>query len=168
MKISQETVSWKDKKFICEYYDGKDFSSISPITQVQALCITHDGNFVIYRDREGHYGLPGGSVEPGESLEEALTRELFEEAAVVPKKIVPLLYLKFTHLPKDLGIVTYQVRYCVLVNILNQEVNDPAGKATERKIVDKAKMKKLLNWGKKVEIYLDELEKVQGEFLKCK
>ncbi len=36
---------------------------------------------------KGKYGLPGGFVNPAESLEEACRRECFEEVGIVPEKI---------------------------------------------------------------------------------
>ncbi len=36
---------------------------------------------------EDWYHLPGGNVEPGESIEEALHRELREEAGIIPRSL---------------------------------------------------------------------------------
>ena len=160
MIITTKRVSWKENKFICEFHADKDFSKISPITQVQALCRSKDGKYVIYKDREGNYGLPGGSPEAGESLEEALKRELLEEVAAVLLKAKPLLYLKFTHLPKSKGIITYQVRYLALVDPQEQEIQDPDGVSIERLLVNETEMTKLLNWGDSLQIYLDEAKKI--------
>jgi len=46
-----------------------------------ALIVKDDAILLIeYDDHTLHYNLPGGGAEPGETLKEALVRELYEEA----------------------------------------------------------------------------------------
>jgi mutator protein MutT len=49
--------------------------------------IVHDGKVVLIRRRyeplKGHWSLPGGMVEVGETLEDALAREMLEETGLV-------------------------------------------------------------------------------------
>ncbi len=57
-----------------------------PIVGVGAV-IVDDGKVVLIRRRyeplKGHWSLPGGMVEVGETLESALAREMFEETGLV-------------------------------------------------------------------------------------
>lgn len=158
-KIFEEMVSWQESEYLCEYFDAQNFSKIAPITQVQALCMLATGEFVVYKDTNGNYGLPGGTVELGETLDETLFRELKEEASVKPTHYGPLLYLKLTELSQKPEVVTYQVRYWAVVEPLEQAVHDPAGKAIERVIVQEENLINLLGWGKKVEVYLKQLKR---------
>ena len=57
--------------------------------QVVAGILWRDGKFLAVRRPEGkplagYWEFPGGKVEPGESLEEALARELREELGLTP------------------------------------------------------------------------------------
>lgn len=66
----------------------------SPVTAVGAI-ITDDERRVLLLTRgrdpgKGKYGLPGGFVDPGETLEEALAREVLEESNL---KTVSMEYL---------------------------------------------------------------------------
>lgn len=162
-KIFEEKTLWQDKEYFCEYIDSQDFSKIKPITQVQALCFLPTGEFVIFEDKNRKYGLPGGTVEKGETLDEALFRELREEAAVKPIKYGPLLYLRIVNLSEDSVKITYQVRYWALVDLLNEAVSDPDGKAIRRLLVNEEDLIKRLNWGKKLEVYLAQLKKMRKD-----
>lgn len=163
MKIFEEQTTWGDEKFFCEYIDDLDFSKIEPVTQVQALCFTSNRKFVIYEDIHGNYGLPGGSVEKGESLEEALFRELREEVAVRPIEYGPLLYLKITNLSQRPPTITYQARYWARVELLDEEVSDPAGKAIRRYVVSEKKLLEYVKWGEKLKVYLNQMKKLHRQ-----
>lgn len=156
--IHTQEVMWKGDKFIAELYDSTDFSNLSKITQVQAVCfVKGSDNIVIYKDKDGNYGLPGGSVEEGESLEESLKREIREEVACKLLDYGPLLYIQ-SYKERDENKKEkygYQVRYWANVKPLDEEVNDPDGKAIERITTTPEKALDLLDWGKKAEIYLE-------------
>ena len=62
---------------------------MAPIKQVVCAVIRDTAGRILLARRapgqhlEGHWELPGGKVEPGESLEAALQRELLEELGLV-------------------------------------------------------------------------------------
>lgn len=162
--IYQEEQYWKGQKYVTEYVDSIHFESIHPITQVQALCLDENGRYVIYQDRDGNYGLPGGTVED-ETLEEALLREIAEEVACSVLEYRPLLYLKNTNPPGAMVETTYQVRYMALVRPFAERIGDPAGKSVQRVLVSNAsELRALLNWGKKMEIYLAAVSSKRRDF----
>jgi 8-oxo-dGTP diphosphatase len=54
-----------------------------PVVGIAAAARTQDGRWLLIRRRDtGGWALPGGTLEWGETLSVALTRELFEEAGV--------------------------------------------------------------------------------------
>ncbi len=60
-------------------------SSFVKRTRATGVVIKDDKILLIYREKNGkqYYTFPGGGVEGGETLEEALVRELIEETTVV-------------------------------------------------------------------------------------
>ena len=71
------------------------FASNDPVTQaVKALIYRRDGRLLLQQRDDtpdlpfpGYWTFFGGQVEPGESLQEALKRELVEELGCVPGRI---------------------------------------------------------------------------------
>jgi 8-oxo-dGTP diphosphatase len=75
-------------------------SATSPIHVVAAALRRPDGYYLITRRRpgthlEGYWEFPGGKVEEGESVAEALIREIEEELGIIPKQFSPLV--EITH-----------------------------------------------------------------------
>lgn len=67
---------------------------------VRAIVIKQDKLLVMKRDKFGHeyYTLVGGHIEPGETPEQALLRELFEETGVNVKNLRQV-YIEHASLP---------------------------------------------------------------------
>ncbi len=74
---------------------------------VVAAVIWQDGEFLAVRRPEGkplagYWEFPGGKVEPGESLEAALARELEEELGIVPESFA--FWREATHAYEHLAV----------------------------------------------------------------
>ena len=74
-----------------------------PLILVGAVVIIQNDNHqvLLQHRKDGNWGLPGGLMEPGESLEETATREVYEETGLTLKRVTlselfsgPDLYLK--------------------------------------------------------------------------
>jgi 8-oxo-dGTP diphosphatase len=63
-----------------------------PVIGIAAVARTRDGRTVLIRRGDtGEWGLPGGTLEWGETLRRGLERELDEEAGVVQSELVRVL-----------------------------------------------------------------------------
>lgn len=74
-----------------------------PLILVGAVVIIQNDNhqILLQHRKDGNWGLPGGLMEPGESLEETATREVYEETGLTLNHLTmlelfsgPDLYLK--------------------------------------------------------------------------
>ncbi len=93
---------------------------------------------LVVRDRKGSYGFPGGRLESGETYDEALIREVYEEARAQLKpdfqlyaaiKIEYTQHLPGRNYPRD---YTYMGMYAGAVRCLEPIGIDPAGIITAR------------------------------------
>lgn len=51
----------------------------------KALVQNNDGKILLAKEKRGVWNIPGGGIEHGESVHEALERELFEEVGLKEK-----------------------------------------------------------------------------------
>ncbi len=78
----------------------------SPKFHVVGCFLEHNGKFLMLHrqdhKREGNlWGVPAGKIDPGETKEEAIVREVFEESGVrleVPPGFVATTYVRFTEM----------------------------------------------------------------------
>ena len=71
---------------------------------VSAIVLTGEGLLLQRRSDNRLWGLPGGGVEPGESVTEAVVREVREETGL---EVVPLRLIGVYSAPEHGQIITY-------------------------------------------------------------
>jgi nucleoside triphosphatase len=70
---------------------------------VVGVVVNERGEYLICRMPEGRgvfpgeWGLPGGGIEPGETVEEALRREILEEVGLSLRRVEPLFFADGTY-----------------------------------------------------------------------
>lgn len=95
------------------------------------------------------YNLPGGTVEPGESIEETLVRELIEECNMRVISWEPLGYQIIAE-PGGKSVPQFRV-YAVLEKI-GEFVSDPGGGVISNSLVTIDEMESTLHYGASGEI----------------
>lgn len=121
----------------------------APTTSVHIVAF-HGERVLAVRDRKGVYGFPGGRLEAGETHEEALVREVYEEARAHLKPCYTLYAtLKIEYPEKLAGRVyahdhTYMAMYVGLVRALEPIGLDPAGIITARDLFSCADCERFL------------------------
>ena len=111
----RDQTEYAGRHFEVTWISGQDLPLRDKTTQVSSVCFTPNNQIVLISDDGNKWNIPGGHPEPGESLEDALRRELWEEACC---KIIKLSLLGWQQV-KDLhdSSVHYQMRYACSVDI---------------------------------------------------
>ena len=109
----------------------------APITSVHIVSFCGEKVLVV-RDRKGSFGYPGGRLEPGETLDQAMAREVYEEANAhlhPGYELFAVLRIECTtQLPgrEYPHPYSYMGMYAGLVRALEPVAKDPAGIITGR------------------------------------
>ncbi|MFA6535916.1 MAG: NUDIX hydrolase [Candidatus Paceibacterota bacterium] len=110
---------------------------------VHAFCFC-EGKFVlVYNGEKGSWTPPGGGIEPGETFEEAVTREVKEETNM---RVLQQKFIGYQDVFEPTKIVR-QTRSVCLVEPFGDFISDPDGDITEIKLIDPSDYKKYFDWG---------------------
>ena len=130
------TVSWLPASFV----PPRDLT-----TQAYGICFTEHRKIVLVAGDDQRWNLPGGTLEDGELLEEALAREVWEEACV---RVVRSRYIgcqRIDDLDHPDGPTTYyQTRFWARVEVYPFKA---LYETTQRKLVDTDEFLSTLIWG---------------------
>jgi 8-oxo-dGTP pyrophosphatase MutT (NUDIX family) len=163
---NQKIINGNRVKFI--WINCEDHKKFAPKTQSYAICFDKQGRILIGRKSKKHtWLLPGGTIERGESPEEALRREAYEEVTVRLGKI-KLLGVQRVDYPKNPkkreGKCFYQLRYAAMIHKIENPRPDPdCGMIWERRFIRPDEFLKYLPWGA-VGKHIS--EKAHNQFLK--
>ena len=78
---------------------------------------TNEENILMVKNKGAGWTLPGGAIEPGETLEQAIIREIQEETGLITEveRVVALNEAFFTHKDSQVLFITFKM------NVLNGE-----------------------------------------------
>lgn len=109
---------------------------------VHAFCFRGDKLVLVYHAKSG-WMPPGGGIEPGETYEEAVTREVREETNMRVLNQEPIGYQDIYEPDR----VVRQTRSVCVVEPLGDFVSDPDGEVTEIKLIDPKDYRQYFDWG---------------------
>jgi ADP-ribose pyrophosphatase YjhB (NUDIX family) len=135
------------KVYKLKYQDLDSFDNLprKKCAQCYGVCFYKDKIVIGGNSKNNTWGLIGGSIESGETFEEALAREIREESNMKVLKSAPIGFQE-VFLPQGGSI--YQLRYVCLVEPLGKFIKDPAGIIKKIKLIDPEDYRKYFDWGK--------------------
>lgn len=147
MEIKSTLVGNIDGKvFDVVYRDIESLSEIEDrvILGVHAFCLCDGKLVLVYNSRDGgHWSVPGGGIEEGESVEDAVIREIQEETNM---KVLSQRLLGFQDIFTPDGIRTQTRSFCI-VEPYGDFVSDPDGDISKIMLIDPADYKQYFDWG---------------------
>lgn len=115
---------------------------------VHAYCFVDDELVIVYSDMKGYWTPPGGGVELGETVEEAVVREVLEETnmRVLKQNVIGYQEISEPHR------LTTQVRSVCIVEpigpfIADADPDDGGEGITEIKLINPKDIKQYFDWG---------------------
>ncbi len=114
---------------------------------VHAYCFCGDKFVLVYNQKKDHYTPPGGGIEPGETYEQAIIREVKEESnmKVISQELIG--YQDVVDIANGDRVIR-QVRSFCIVEPYGDFVSDPDGDITAIKLIDPKDYKQYFDWGK--------------------
>lgn len=159
-----EYTGYSGETAVFEYYHADDISHLpqDKLSQVQIVAFHNDKLFIVNNtDKPGTYGLAGGSIEKGETPEECVVRELYEETNTKPTEMKLIGYQKTTNLSRPEKDIEYQLRYYAKVEKLGEfdPNHDPDGDVTELLEINVDDYKEYFNWGETGDAIIERAKK---------
>jgi len=127
------------------YQDIENISQIGDkkIHSVHAFCFCDGKMVIVYSDKKGVWSPPGGGVELGEGIEDAVVREVKEETNM---KVIKHQFFGLQDVTQTDGVVS-QTRSVCIVEPYGDFVSDPDGDITKIELINPLEYKKYFDWG---------------------
>jgi ADP-ribose pyrophosphatase YjhB (NUDIX family) len=139
-----ETVVADGARYRVSWFDPPFRPPLANTTQALGICFTHDSQIVLVTWNDSDWTLPGGTIEPGETLQQALAREVWEEACA---RVLSCAYIgcqRVEHLDEDRPAY-YQTRFWARVEL---EPFAPTHEMTARVLISPGEFRTTLFWGR--------------------
>lgn len=145
MKIKSTLTNHTGNTFSVVYHDADSLAELGErkVSGVHAFCFYKGRMVVVFSEAKGYWTPPGGGVEAGETVEEAVAREVREETNM---RVVSQRLIGFQDVFEPTKVVTQTRHFCVVEPIGKFE-KDPDGDITEIKLIDPKDCKKYFDWG---------------------
>lgn len=147
MEIKSKLINKTGQELDIIYFEDKDPNQDledKMLTGAHGFCFCNKKLVVVYAENKGYWSLPGGAIEPGETYEEAIIREVKEETNM---KVLHQELIGYQDIYEQDRTVRQTRSFCI-VEPYGDFVSDPDGDITEIKLIDPKDFKQYIDWKK--------------------
>ena len=133
----------RGRRYRIGWFDPPFRPVLAETTQAVGICFIGDRRIVLVTWHGEHWSLPGGGPEPGETLEQALAREVREEACA---RVVTCRYIGCQRVAELDGdrLTYYQTRFWARIEL---DEFRPEHEMTARRLTAPDEFRATLFWG---------------------
>jgi len=145
MEIKSQLTNSSGQVLDIVYYEGKDpYQDLEgkKFTGVHGFCFCNGKLVVVYAENKKYWTPPGGAIEPGETYEEAVIREIKEETNM---KVLHQELIGFQDIYEPNRTIRQTRSFCI-VEPYGDFVSDPDEDITEIKLIDPKDFKQYFDW----------------------
>ncbi len=145
MQIKSKLINSTGQELEIIYYEGLDPNENlegKMLQGVHGLCFCDNKIVIVYAKEKGYWTFPGGGMEPGETYQEAVIREVREESNM---KVLHQELIGFQDIYESDKIVRQTRSFCI-VEPYGDFISDPDGDITEIKLIDPKDVKQYVDW----------------------
>lgn len=124
--------------------DAEEELTGKSVQAVHAFCFCGEKLVIVHDDHKNRWTPPGGRVEVGESISEAVCREVQEESNM---RVIKQRLVGYQEITEPSGAVVVQVRVVCLVEPYGKFVGDPDGDIDRITLIDPQEYKQYFDWG---------------------
>ncbi len=129
-----------------EWFDVDSADKLPDVKWQQVYAIANlDNKVPLVIDKNGKVNLPGGHVDPGETIEQTMRREIQEEMNC---RVIEWSMLGYQKLTSGRGDAVYQARVFAKLEKIGEFTNDPGGSVIGYKLINLADLNHAIKYGK--------------------
>lgn len=143
MKIFKNAIKHNGYRCDVHYVDASHFDNIPNelILKAHAVCFWNEKILLVNHPEWNIWGIPGGTRDPGESIEQTLAREIIEETNCEIIDCEPIGYQKIVTPDND---IHYRTQYICNVKPIGEFETDLAGNVNKIIWIDPRDFKKYI------------------------
>ena len=138
----KSSIKWGGVDYPVKYKDLDTFKGITDFNQIYGVCFVDNKIVICFNKSLGFCGLPGGTPEDNETIEQTLRREIMEEAGL---KLINYKPIGAQEVFGDDKTRKQLRAVCVCEKVAKH--NDPCEDISEVKLIDIKNIDKYIDWG---------------------
>ncbi len=104
------------------FIPASSWEGLSPIKQAYGVCLDDEQRVLLQKHPERPWNIPGGQPEPGETYEQTVIREVYEETNV---RVENPRFIGYQEVFEDGVLKAYQLRFIATVVAIDERQPDP-------------------------------------------